>query len=65
MMREDALLFVKHVRALTLRDAEFCRELSLCLSPAEESTLRSYLREAGETFATDFALVPRGRAKGV
>jgi hypothetical protein len=64
MDRAEALLFVARVRALSVKDSTFCKELAQQLSPAEESTLRSHLREAGGSFATDFALVPRGRAKG-
>lgn len=64
MTREDALLFVARVRALSLHDSVFCHELAQQLSPAEQSVLRSYLREAGSTFATDFALEPRCRKKG-
>ena len=65
MNRDEALLFVARVRALSVKDSAFCKELARQLSPAEESTLRSHLREAGETFAADFALVPSGRAKGM
>ena len=55
MDRAEALLFVARVRALSVKDSTFCKELAQQLSPAEESTLRSYLREAGDAFATDFA----------
>jgi hypothetical protein len=64
MTRNEALLFVERVRALGLRDSVLCHELAQQLSPAEQSALRSFLREAGAAYNVDYALNPEVRTKG-
>jgi hypothetical protein len=64
MSREDALEFVQQVHDLSKRDTTFCRELASQLTEAEQSVLRSFLREAGHEFDWNWALDPRERSKG-
>jgi len=59
MTRKEALEFISTVRRLAQADATLLAELNTNLSPAEQSVLRSFLREAGETWAIDYSFQVR------
>lgn len=64
MKRSDALTLSEQLHRLSTGDALLLTELDNALSPAEQSALRSAMRECGKRWAVDFAFVIRDRKKG-